>query len=560
MKLSKDRRMAGILEPVFAIRTDEDLGIGDTAGVRQMIDWCREHGLNIFQTLPINETSEHHSPYDAISSLAIEPATLAISPEIIPGLTPKMFHRIATPSRLKRLRSGSVRYGEVKALKRELLEAAFGGFCKKGAGLAPAFRRFMAENTDWLQDYALFRVLMEENGGKASWREWPAEQRSPSSAGAWATSLSRKQREAFDRKQLFFMYVQWLAYGQWQSVKHYGERKNVFLMGDIPFGVGLDSADTWANPDLFEAGWSGGAPPESFFKVDLFTAKWGQNWGIGVYNWDEMRRRGFRWWLQRVKNIGKSFHLCRIDHVLGFFRIYTFPWPPARNSEFAGLDRKRAAILTGGRLPGFKPQPDSTPAHRAVNQRQGEEALRAVARAAGGTVIVAEDLGVVPDYVRPTLASLRIPGYCIPSFERKRNGLYCDPREYRKLAVVQPATHDHAPLAAAWETWRKEKNQRELKAMVRYAGFRKEEIPGEFTDELREAYLRRVLESKCWLAVVMITDVFGLKIRFNTPGSVAAANWTERMPWTVRQMRQIPACRARAGRYATLARESGRSL
>src|SRR5208283_2403639 len=124
MKLSPTQSLAGILEPVFAIRTEQDLGIGDTEGVRQMIDWCSRHRLNILQTLPINEISDDHSPYNALSSLAIEPTTIAISPSTIPDLLPGKFTELAAPKLLAELREGPVNYLKVKALKRKLLEAA----------------------------------------------------------------------------------------------------------------------------------------------------------------------------------------------------------------------------------------------------------------------------------------------------------------------------------------------------------------------------------------------------------------------------------------------------
>src|SRR5450759_994682 len=131
MKLSSSQSLAGILEPVFAIRTEEDLGIGDTDGVRQMIDWCHRHQLNILQTLPINEVSDDNSPYNALSSLAIEPATIAISPGHIPDLTPATFKKLARPELLAKLREGPVNYPAVKALKRKLLDAAFESFLQR---------------------------------------------------------------------------------------------------------------------------------------------------------------------------------------------------------------------------------------------------------------------------------------------------------------------------------------------------------------------------------------------------------------------------------------------
>src|SRR5712671_2958065 len=130
MKLSPNQSLAGILEPVFAIRTEDDLGIGDTEGVRQMIDWCHRHGLNIFQTLPINEVSDDNSPYNAISSLAIEPTTITFSPRHLPDLSERQFQKLAAPALLAELRQGPVNYPKARALKRALLEAAFRKFLR----------------------------------------------------------------------------------------------------------------------------------------------------------------------------------------------------------------------------------------------------------------------------------------------------------------------------------------------------------------------------------------------------------------------------------------------
>src|SRR3989454_1994785 len=482
MKLSPKQPLAGILEPVFAIRTDEDLAIGDTEGVRQMIDWCHRHGLNIFQTLPINEVSDDNSPYNALSSLALEPTTIALSPRLLPDLTEEQFQKYATASLLKQLRQGPVNYPKVKLLKRKLLEAAFGTFLQRHfnreSQRAMQFRAFLTENADWLSDYALFRTLMEENGDLPTWDRWRAEHQGPRRARTWLLSLPERRRDELMRKQLFFMYVQWLAFSQWQTVKAYGEAKQVYLMGDIPFGVGRFSADVWANRALFDLEWSGGAPPEKVFKVDPFTEKWGQNWGIPNYRWDELRRRDFDWWRTRVGNIRKVFHLYRIDHVLGFFRIYSFPWTPDRNAEFLPLTEAEAAAKTGGRLPGFKIFPDDTLEHKAANQAQGEAILRVVLEGSGETTVVAEDLGVVPEYVPQTLLKLGMPGFRIPMLFREHDGAYSDPKKYPRLSLAQPATHDHQPLAAMWaECWSNidagkdaENNRRELQHMMHFAG------------------------------------------------------------------------------------------
>jgi 4-alpha-glucanotransferase len=261
------------------------------------------------------------------------------------------------------------------------------------------------------------------------------------------------------------------------------------------------------------------------------------------------------------------FHLYRIDHVLGFFRIYSFPWTPDRNAEYVNLSQTEAAAKTGGRVPGFKQFPDDTHEHKSANQAQGEEILRVVQAASGETTVIAEDLGCVPDYVPPTLAKLGVPGFRIPIFFRDHDGAYSDPKRYPRLSLAQPATHDHPPLAAVWqEFWtrietgsERDNAQRELQHVMNFAGFPGEAPPREFTDRVHEGFTRAVMQSNSWLAVFQITDVFAQTARFNLPGSVSAANWSHRLPHTVRQLDFEPHLLAKTKMFSRLAKEAGRS-
>jgi 4-alpha-glucanotransferase len=262
------------------------------------------------------------------------------------------------------------------------------------------------------------------------------------------------------------------------------------------------------------------------------------------------------------------FHLYRIDHALGLFRIYSFPFTPDRNAEFLHLTEAEAAKRTGGRLPGFKPFPDDKPEHKAVNQAQGEELLRVIQEASGETTVVAEDLGVVPDYVAPTLEKLGIPGFRVPTLFRDHDGTYSDPKKYPRLSAVQPATHDHPPVAAVWrDAWAKidagdeaDNYRSELKRTMDFAGLRDEEPPREFTDKVHEAFTRAVLQSNSWLAIFQITDVFGQAQQFNVPGSTSTSNWSNRLHETVKELDADPRLLAKTKTFCRLATEAGRKV
>jgi 4-alpha-glucanotransferase len=272
------------------------------------------------QLLPINETGGDNSPYNAISAMAIEPTTLHLAPGSPEDLTQEDFDSVVGNANLKKLRSGSVHYAQVRKLKRALLEKAFARFQLQRSNDA-AFAAFVESERAWLEGYVFFRALMEENGGTEAYDFWPEEQRSVASARAWLEAQPTEARNQFAHREQFFRYVQWVAYSQWINVKVYADERGVALMGDIPFGVSYYSADVFARPDQFLLEWSGGAPPEPYFKDDEFTQKWGQNWGIPLYDWAAMRATNFEWWRQRVRGVRRIFHVFRIDHVLGFYRI-----------------------------------------------------------------------------------------------------------------------------------------------------------------------------------------------------------------------------------------------
>ncbi len=561
--LDPEHRIAGVLIPLFALRSESDQGIGDVGDLRRFVDWAAETGFTLIQLLPINETGGDNSPYNAISSMALDPTTLELTPEMLPDLSANDHATALASEDLSTLREGPVKYGRVKALKQRLLRSAFERFEKAGNGeRRQAFQQFETLHTGWLEGYTLFRALMERNGGTECWDRWPADQQTAVTARGWEGRLPSEERQRFLRSKRFYAYVQWIAYGQWEDLKRTTGERGAALMGDIPLGVSFYSADYFAEPHLFEPGWSGGAPPEPYFKDDAFTQKWGQNWGIPVYDWAAMRQDNFAWWRRRVGGVRDLFHVFRIDHILGFYRIYSFPWRPAQNAEFLPLSPEEARVRTGGRLPGFKPRDDEGHAHREANCREGEDLLRMVLEAAGETRLIGEDLGTVPEYVRPSLTRLGIAGFKIPIWEQdQQTGGLLPGGEYGRLSVATYGTHDHEPLRALWQRWQADPGagHHELRRLAQFARLPALEI-GPFDEQVLGGLLDALFRSNSWVAVCMITDLLAREERFNVPGTAADSNWSQRLPVTVETLLHDPAHRRRSATVRSMLERSGRRM
>lgn len=562
MNLSLENKIAGVLVPVFALRTEDDLGIGDLEGLRQFIDWAREIGFKLVQLLPINETGGDNSPYNAISSTAIEPLTLHLAPGSPEHLSAEDFERASAKFNFGRLRAGSVKYRKVRELKYALLEKAFARFRQTEA--SKPFERFCAQEKAWLDEYAFFRALMEANGGSEAWDQWPGAQRTVAQARSWLDEQSLEKQEHFREREMFFRYVQWIAYDQWIAAKSYADARGVALMGDIPFGVSYYSADVFSRPNEFKLEWSGGAPPEPYFKDDEFTQKWGQNWGIPLYRWEAMRENGFEWWRQRVHGVRRIFHVFRIDHVLGFYRIYSFPWRPQRNAEFLPMSQEEMLQETGGRAPQFAPRDDESWENAEANRREGEEYLRMALEAAGETRLVGEDLGTVPRYVRPSLHSLGIAGFKIPQWETQGDGRVVSGQDYERLSVTTYATHDHKPVRALWEEAvekpgeTSEQARGELEKIAQFASIHSLGEKPDFDRDFYSPALRALFRSNAWVAIVMITDLLARKDRFNVPGIATDSNWSRRLPMTMERMRVSHAVKRRMKVVRALLEDSAR--
>ena len=568
MDLSPEKKIAGILTPIFALRTETDLGTGDVEGLRQFIDWAAEIGFKVIQLLPINETGNDHSPYNAISAIAIEPTTLHLAPGSPEDLTREDFDEVVAKYDLKKLRHGSVRHARTHRLKLSLLEKAFANFSLRttnDAASRAAFSQFCHDEHAWLSDYAFFRALMRENKNRETWDEWRDEHRTIELARDWAKTLSPRKLSQLNERIDFYRYVQWIAHVQWTEVRSHAESRGVALMGDIPFGVSYYSADVYLHRDEFLLEWSGGAPPEPYFKDDQFTQKWGQNWGIPLYRWDVMRSRNFDWWRRRVCGVRKIFHLFRIDHVLGFYRIYAFPWRPGRNREFLSFSWDEMLSRTGGGFPKFVPRDDEAWENSEANCRDGQDYLRIVLDEAGATRVAGEDLGIVPRYVRPSLRSMGIATFKIPQWENYEDGRSIPGSQYERLSVATYATHDHKPLRALWhdainaKTADGEQSMQTLTKIGEFAGLSFHGQAVDFEHDFYPHAIEALFRCESWVAILMISDLLARKDRFNIPGTTVTSNWSRRLPSTVEGLKKSPTVRKRMRLVRSLLERTGRA-
>lgn len=577
-KHSMNCRLAGILVPVFSLREPHDLGIGDVACLREFVRFASETEFGFVQLLPINETGPDNSPYNAISSVAIEPMTLDCRASTLRDLTDEAFAEVTSSYDLDAMREGNVDYAQVRALKHALLRRAYEAFLANVFGKvdlrAEEFSSFLESEADWLNDYCVFRYLMARHGESQVWQEWEEPFRSKDSALAAIgkeAGASPEKADEIDRELRYYAYVQWIASQQWAEVAEYAASNDVCLMGDIPFGVSLYSTDVWANLEIFDLDWYGGAPPETLFKDDEFVQKWGQNWGIPNYRWDVLEKTDYAWWRQRIGKTTDIFGMFRVDHALGFYRIYSFPWNPVRNDEFLPLTHEEAADRCDGRLPGFQPRDDESEENRLANRADGEKYLSMIQDAAEGAEVIAEDLGTVPPYVRPSLAELEIAGMKVPQWEFT-DGHVTSGLKYPACSFATYATHDHQPMPAQWDAakkvtaeadpdsdeWREARDF--LAILCAFAGIeRPNEVAPDYSDEVWLGLFRALSFSHSDRVAVMISDLLGERDRINVPGVMDGTNWSYRLPQTSSELFESDAYQELRENCKKVLNETGRT-
>jgi 4-alpha-glucanotransferase len=539
-----------MLLPVFAMRREHDFGIGDTLAVKESIDFCARHHLAVLQFLPIHETVGDHSPYNPISAHALSPGLITIAEGEVPGLTREMIDAAAPVPWLERLRAGPVKYNSVQPLKQQILLRAHDVFISstRGGGMdsLPAeFEEFKTRHERWLLPYTLFRLLVREYEGNTNWGEWRPEHQSFESAEGWIARHPDRIHLEEHRDGLAF--VQWVAWRQWCSVRDYACERGVVLMGEMSFGVGRCSADVWFQPDLFDLEWSVGSRPIVYFDTNKDSERWGQNWGLPAYRWENHRSTGYEWLRSRVSWEAEFFQACRLDHLRGYFRMYVFPWGGgAQHAEFAKLTDEEAMQKTGGRLPRFVPGPDDDPVLQKINDSQGRELISIIRQTAGGMYLVAEIMGAMPDYMSRALDDLHLANLTFPQLELGDDRSLKPPGEFRRQSLATYANHDHAPLAAFYLRLHQEMKlypdgvaKTDMENILRWIGWA-QPPPETLTAPLLEAFQRALLQTHCQLAVFMSSDVFGIPQRFNLPGSYGAGTWSERIGYPLAEYEKHP--------------------
>ncbi len=337
-------RGAGVAVPVFSLRTANSFGVGEFADLKALADWGRIVGLKLIQLLPVNDTSATHSwkdsyPYAAISAFALHPQYINLADVVTAKHRPWLHALEAERQRLNAL--PEVDYEAVMAAKLGFLKKLYPA--QRAATLrAAAYRSFFAENQAWLVPYAAFCFLRDKHG-TPDFSRWP-EHQTYNAAAIAALAEGHAEIE-------FHYFLQYHLHRQLQDATAHIHAAGLVVKGDIAIGVYRHGADAWQQPELYHMDMQAGAPP------DPFAAK-GQNWGFPTYNWPRMAADGFAWWRQRFAQMGHYFDAFRIDHILGFFRIWSSPAHavegilghfvpalPVEPAEFAHhgifLDRKR---------------------------------------------------------------------------------------------------------------------------------------------------------------------------------------------------------------------------
>ncbi len=467
------KRGAGVLLHPTCLPGDQGIGVFDAHAVR-FLDFLSRAGIKHWQLCPLGPTGYGDSPYQCFSAFAGNPYLVDLLPLVRAGLL-----RESDLAPLRALPTDRVEYGALYRLKLPLLSAAHAAYRAKATPLPYGdFAAFCASQAGWLDSYTYFRALKDHFAGRPWW-EWPAELRQHHTAVAsplYARLATQRESHAFS---------QYLFFGQWTALRAAARERGVEFIGDVPIFVAADSADVWANPELFELDPATGRPlavagvPPDYFSAD------GQLWGNPLYRWEVHAADGYRWWLARLRATFALYDIVRIDHFRGFDAYWRIPFPA------------------------------ETARHGAWVNGPGAALFRAIRHAFPAARIIAEDLGVQTPSVQRLLADTGLPGMLVLQFAwgSDATNSYL-PHNAAPNTVVYPGTHDN-DTTLGWYAAAPEAERDHARRYLRVSG-----------REIGWDFIRASYACASRLAVVSLPDLLSLdtSARFNTPGK-AEGNW-----------------------------------
>lgn len=472
------RRASGVILHLCSLPSTT--GIGNLGkGACEFIDFLSDSGMSIWQLCPLGPTGFANSPYQCFSAFAGNPYFIDLDPLVEEGLIYK-----SEIKQLNSLPNNYVNYGALYKAFFPLLKLAYERFLSSGASHFKDYGSlsvFCESHTFWLNDYALFMALKEHFAGK-SWLEWTPPYRNYRSVKF--NKLNQTIKLSVEAQKFY----QYLFYAQLKQLQKYSSSKAVQIMGDVPIFVSLDSADVWANRQLFQLKKNGypnsvaGVPPD-YFSED------GQLWGNPLYEWSIHEATGFKWWLERLRANLDFYDIIRLDHFRGFESYWSVP------------------------------ASESTARNGAWKSCPGLGLFKAIRSSYPQAKIVAEDLGVITAEVESLRSKIGLPGMAVLqfAFDGDDSNAYL-PHNHQPNSVIYSGTHDN-DTSLGWFTKLDQVTRRHVCDYLKISG-----------DTIAWDLINTCIASKANLAIVPLQDIFSLdsKARLNTPG-LSTGNWQWRI-------------------------------
>ena len=558
-------KAAGTVIPIFSLRSEGSFGVGDFGDLKMMVDWCYKTKQRVLQVLPINDTINTKTwqdsyPYNSISIYALHPQYTDFRQ--LPVLKDAAKRQSFEALRKELNALPQIDYERMIAAKMDYLHEVFAQEWTT-VQRRDSYKKFFEQNKEWLVPYAAF-CYYRDLYGTANYTEWPK-----------GATVANTQKSTFkDKRQLQFWYfVQYNLDTQMRSAHEYARAHRVILKGDIPIGISREGVEAWVEPKYFNLNGQAGAPP------DPFSAD-GQNWGFPTYNWDEMLKDGCSWWVRRFRKMAQYFDAYRIDHVLGFFRIWEIPVPhksglkgqfsPAlglsrEEIEAYGVEFKEGLFLVDHKRddrwhPRIAVQYQEAYAqlseeqkanfnrlyndyfYRRNNQFWYTEAMKKLPRLVQATrmLVCAEDLGMVPDCVPWVMNELRILSLEIQSMPKDNTVRFgkLSHNPYRSVDTI--STHDMSTLRQWWDE-DEAQTQEYYNTSLRRSGAAPHPLPGWLAKDI----VSRHLTSPSMLCLLSFQDWLSIDERLRLPDQNAErinipANprhyWRYRMHLTIEQL------------------------